>query len=161
MPESEDTIPLGLLIEELDGLSGAGDTILVPFVEEALRLLVWDDDKRTVLLDRLEEAVEVLRFVFVDEVESLVLDDRVDEVLITGFVEDDDSLTVDLVDFDEVLVAEDELFEVDEGTGLFKKHLQACRTAGTFQSGMGESVLGLVQHYQKDVVIDPYGKNLP
>jgi hypothetical protein len=149
MPESEDTIPLGLLIEELDGLSGAGDTILVPFVEEALRLLVWDDDKRTVLLDRLEEAVEVLRFVFVDEVESLVLDDRVDEVLITGFVEDDDSLT------------EDELFEVDEGTGLFKKHLQACRTAGTFQSGMGESVLGLVQHYQKDVVIDPYGKNLP
>lgn len=132
-----------MFIEELDGLSDDEDTILAAFVEEALRLLVWDDDKRMVLLDCLEEAVEVLGSVFVDEVESLVLNDRIDEVLITNFVEDDDSLTVDLVDLDEILEAEDELLEVDEGTGLFKKHLQACRTAGTFQFGMGESVLGL------------------
>lgn len=50
---------------------------------------------------------------------------------------------------EEILVAEDEPFEVDEGAGLFKKHLQACRTAGTFQSGMGESVLGLANTISK------------
>lgn len=86
MPELEDTLPLGLFAEELNGLFGEEETILAAFVEEALRLLVWDDGKGTVLLDRLEEAVEVLELVFVDEVESLVLNDRVDEVLVTGFV---------------------------------------------------------------------------
>ena len=109
----------GLSVEELDNdLCDEEDNIPAAFVEEALRLLVWVDDKRTVLLDRLEEAVEVLESVFVNEVESLVLNDRGDEILLTGFVEDDDSLAVDFVDFDEVLVAEDVLLEVDEGTGF-------------------------------------------
>ena len=149
--ELEEMLPLDLLINELDGLAYEEKPTDAVLVEEVFWLLVLVDDKRVVLLDLLEEVVEVLEEVFVDESGSLVLLDRVGEVVRTGFADDDDDLTIDLMDEDGTLVAEDDLWDVDEDTvsTLLKTHLQACFTAGIFQSGTGESVLGLLTTISK------------
>lgn len=151
MLELEEMLPLDLLINELDGLADEEKPTDAVLVEEVFWLLVLVDDKRVVLLDLLEEVVEVLEEVFVDESGSLVLLDRVGEVVRTGFADDDDDLTIDLMDEDGTLVAEDDLWDVDEDTvsTLLKTHLQACFTAGIFQSGTGESVLGLLTTISK------------
>ena len=143
--------PLDLLVNELDGLADEEKTADAFLVEEVFWLLVLVDDERIVLLDLFEEVVEVLEEVFVDEARSLVLLDREDEVVGTGFADDVDGLTIDLIDVEEILVTEDDLFEVDEDTvsTLLKTHLQACFTAGIFQSGTGESVLGLLTTISK------------
>ena len=132
MLELEEMLPLDLLINELDGLADEEKPTDAVLVEEVFWLLVLVDDKRVVLLDLLEEVVEVLEEVFVDESGSLVLLDRVGEVVRTGFADDDDDLTIDLMDEDGTLVAEDDLWDVDEDTvsTLLKTHLQACFTAG-------------------------------
>ena len=146
MLELEETVLLDLIDKRLDGLLEEAGTTDATFVEEVFLLLVLDEAEAFVLLDLLEDAVEVLGYVCVDEAESSTLLDVKVEIVAPGFPEDDDDLAIDLIDDGETLVAEDDLLVVDEGTEskFSKTHLQACFTAGTFQSGTGESTLCLL-----------------
>lgn len=143
--ELDKTLLPDLLVVVLDVCFDPGDVLARDVVEEDLLLLVLVDDKRLVLLNLVEGLVEVLMLVIIDDVEIFLLLDPVDDILVTGLFEDDDNFKVDLVGFDDVFFDEEEVFEIvwETGSTLSKTQWQACRTAGTFSVGMGESVLGL------------------